>query len=346
MKMSFRKFELDLAHKWTIASSTSGGTNTFGIVLLELNDEKGVVGLGESAPASRYNESVDTVMAFLQKVDASRLSFNDVTGSMNYLETFPNNYAGKCAINIALMDGAARKAGKPVYDYLNLGFRENSHPTSFSIGIDTPEMIRKKVLEAGPYPILKLKVGGRDDQQNMTALREAAPEKTVRIDANEGWRTKEEALRNLEWFAKDPHVEFCEQPMHCSTPREDWVWLKARTPIPIFADESFHHAKDAEFCAECFHGVNAKLVKTGGISGACDALQAARRLGLKTMIGCMIESSILTAAAAHLAELTDHLDIDGNLLSTNDPYVGPTSEKGMISFAPAEEKIGLRVRAR
>ena len=195
-------------------------------------------------------------------------------------------------------------------------------------------------------PILKLKVGGRDDQQNMTALREAAPEKTVRIDANEGWRTKEEALRNLEWFAKDPHVEFCEQPMHCSTPREDWVWLKARTPIPIFADESFHHAKDAEFCAECFHGVNAKLVKTGGISGACDALQAARRLGLKTMIGCMIESSILTAAAAHLAELTDHLDIDGNLLSTNDPYVGPTSEKGMISFAPAEEKIGLRVRAR
>lgn len=346
MKMNFRKFDLTLAHRWTIASSTSGGMNKFGIVLLDLTDRDGVVGLGESAPASRYQENVETVMAFLQQVDPSRLSFEDVTGSMKYLETIPGNYAGKCAVNIALMDGAARKAGKAVYDYLHLGFKENAHLTSFSIGIDTPEMIRKKVLEAESYPILKLKVGGRDDRQNMAALREAAPTKTVRIDANEGWKTKEEALENLEWFAKDSNIEFCEQPMHFSTPREDWVWLKARTPIPIFADESFHHAKDAEYCAECFHGVNAKLIKTGGISGAYDALQAARRLGLKTMIGCMIETSILTAAAAHLAELTDHLDIDGNLLSTNDPYIGPTSVNGMISFAPASEPFGLRVRAR
>jgi len=346
MKMNFRKFDLKLAHQWAIASSVGGGKNIFEIVLLDLTDAQGLVGLGESAPASRYNEDVNTVMAFLQKVDAQRLSFDDIAGSTEYLETFPNNYAAKCAINIALVDGAARKAGKPVYDFLNLGFKENTHLTSFSIGIDTPEVIRKKVLEAEPYPILKLKVGGKDDQQNMTALRAAAPKKTVRIDANEGWKTKEDALRNLEWFAKDSNIEFCEQPMPSSAAREDWVWLKARTPIPIFADESFHHAKDAEYCAECFHGVNAKLVKTGGISGAYDALQAARKLGLKTMIGCMIESSILTAAAAHLAELTNHLDIDGNLLSTNDPYVGPTSVKGMISFAPATEKIGLRVRAR
>ena len=346
MKMNFRKFDLKFAHQWAIASSVGGGKNVFEIVLLDLTDSQGVVGLGESAPASRYNEDVDTVMAFLQKVDANRLSFDDVAGSMEYLETFPNNYAAKCAINIALVDGAARKTGKPVYDFLKLGFKENTHLTSFSIGIDSPEVIRKKVLEAEPYPILKLKVGGKDDQQNMTTLRAAAPKKTVRIDANEGWKTKEDALRNLEWFAKDSNIEFCEQPMPSSAAREDWVWLKARTPIPIFADESFHHAADAEFCAECFHGVNAKLVKTGGISGAYDALQAARKLGLKTMIGCMIESSILTAAAAHLAELTNHLDIDGNLLSTNDPYIGPTSVKGMISFAPAAEKFGLRVRAR
>ena len=346
MKMNFRKFDLKLAYQWAIASSVGGGKNVFEIVLLDLTDSQGVVGLGESAPASLYNEDVDTVMAFLQKVDANRLSFDDVAGSMEYLETFPNNYAAKCAINIALVDGAARKTGKPVYDFLKLGFKENTHLTSFSIGIDSPEVIRKKVLEAEPYPILKLKVGGKDDQQNMTTLRAAAPKKTVRIDANEGWKTKEDALRNLEWFAKDSNIEFCEQPMPSSAAREDWVWLKARTPIPIFADESFHHAADAEFCAECFHGVNAKLVKTGGISGAYDALQAARKLGLKTMIGCMIESSILTAAAAHLAELTNHLDIDGNLLSTNDPYIGPTSVKGMISFAPAAEKFGLRVRAR
>ncbi|MEO7297509.1 MAG: dipeptide epimerase [Verrucomicrobiota bacterium] len=346
MKMNFRKFDLKLAHEWTVASGLKAGKTIFEIVLLDLRDSEGVTGLGESAPASRYQEDVYTVMAFLAKVDVNRLSFDDVPGSMNYLETFPGNYAGKCAINIALLDGAGRKAGLPVYDFLKLGFKENCHVTSFSIGIDTPEMIRKKVSEAAPYPILKLKVGGPDDQKNMAALREAAPEKIVRIDANEGWKTKEEALRNLEWFARDSKIEFCEQPMHSSSPRADWVWLKERTPLPIFADESFHHAKDAELCAECFHGVNAKLIKTGGISGAYDALQAARKLGLKTMIGCMIETSILTSAAAHLAELTNHLDIDGNLLSTNDPYDGVTSENGQLSFSRTPEKMGLRVSQR
>ena len=346
MKMNFSKFDLKLRHEWTVANSLNPSRTVFEIVLLDLTDDQGVTGLGESAPASRYNENVGSVMAFLKQVDANKLSFEDVAGGMTYLETFPGNYAAKCAINIALMDGAARQAGRPIYDFLKLGFTENRHLTSFTIGIDTPEMIRKKVLEAEPYPILKLKVGGPDDQQNMAALREAAPKKTVRIDANEGWKTKEEALRNLEWFARDPNIEFCEQPMHSSTPRADWVWLKARTPIPIFADESFHHAGDAEYCAECFHGVNAKLIKTGGISGAYEALQAARKLGLKTMIGCMIESSILTSAAAHLAGLTNHLDIDGNLLCSNDPYIGPTSVNGKVSFATAAEKTGLRVRAR
>jgi L-Ala-D/L-Glu epimerase len=346
MKMNFRKFDLKLAHEWTVASGLTSGKTIFPIVLLDLTDSDGVVGVGESAPATRYKEDVCTVVAFLKQVDPNRLSFDDVASSMNYLETISGNYAAKCALNVALMDGAARKAGQPIYDFLKLGFKENRHVTSFSIGIDTPEMIRKKVLEAAPYPILKLKVGGPDDQKNMGALREAAPKKTVRIDANEGWKTKEEALKNLEWFAKDSNIEFCEQPMHSSTRREDWVWLKARTPIPIFADESFHRAKDAEYCAECFHGVNAKLIKTGGISEAYDALQAARKLGLKTMIGCMIETSILTSAAANLAELTDHLDIDGNLLCTNDPYIGPTSINGKISFATATEKNGLRVKAR
>jgi L-alanine-DL-glutamate epimerase-like enolase superfamily enzyme len=346
MKMNFRKFDLKLAHQWTVASGLTSGKTIFEVVLLDLTDSQGVVGLGESAPASRYKESVHTVMEFLQKIDANKLSFDDVAGSMEYLETFPGNYAAKCAVNIALMDGAARKAGKAIYDFLNLGFKENAHRTSFSIGIAAPDLIRKKVLEAEQYPILKLKVGGPDDRENMKALRDAAPKKIVRIDANEGWKTKEEALTNLEWFAEDPNIEFCEQPMHSSTPRADWVWLKARTPVPIFADESFHHAKDAEYCAECFHGVNAKLIKTGGISGAYEALQAARKLGLKTMIGCMIETSILTSAAANLAELTNHLDIDGNLLCTNDPFVGPTSIKGMVSFTTATEKTGLRVRAR
>jgi L-alanine-DL-glutamate epimerase-like enolase superfamily enzyme len=254
--------------------------------------------------------------------------------------------SAKCALNIALLDGAAKRAKKPIYDFLELGFRENHHVTSFTIGIDKPEVIRKKVLEAERYPVLKVKVGVADDKVNMQALREVAPTKTVRVDANEGWKTKEQALEMIEWLAKDGHIEFVEQPMPAATPAKDWIWLKQRSPLPIFADESYHLAKDVAQVAECFHGANVKLVKTGGVSAGYDALAAARKAGLKTMLGCMIESSILISAAAHLAELCDYLDVDGNILITNDPYLGVTAEKGILSFAAAPEKFGLRVSAR
>jgi L-alanine-DL-glutamate epimerase-like enolase superfamily enzyme len=125
---------------------------------------------------------------------------------------------------------------------------------------------------------------------------------------------------------------------------KDLAWLKSRSPLPLFGDESYHSAKDVEQCADCYHGVNVKLLKTGGVTAAYEALKAARKAGLKTMIGCMIETSVLISAAAHLAELTDHLDIDGSLLTANDPYLGATAEKGMVSFASATEKVGLRVK--
>jgi L-alanine-DL-glutamate epimerase-like enolase superfamily enzyme len=345
VKLTFKRLDLQLAHTWTIARGT--GTNIFKAVVVELTGADGTVGLGEAAPTSHYRESVDTVQDFLKKVDARGLSFNDVEGSMSYLDTVSSHdMSAKCALNIALLDGAAKRAKKPIYDFLELGFRENHHVTSFTIGIDKPEMIRKKVLEAERYPILKVKVGVADDKVNLQALREVAPTKTVRVDANEGWKTKEQALEMIEWLAKDGHIEFVEQPMPAGTPVKDWVWLKQRSPLPIFADESYHLAKDIPQVAECFHGANVKLVKTGGVSAGYDALQAARKAGLKTMLGCMIESSILISAAAHLAELCDYLDVDGNILTTNDPYLGVTAEKGILSFAAAPEKFGLRVSAR
>ena len=351
MKLKFRRFDLNLAHRWTIATGLKpggeGGTNAFKVVMVELRDENGVVGLGEAAPSVRYQESTDSSFAFLEQVPADKLSFADVDGSMKYVEALaPKNFAAKGALNIALLDGAARLAGKPIYDFLGLGFHEGQHVTSFSIGIDTPEAIRQKVSEAEPYPILKLKLGGPDDRQTLAALREIAPRKTVRVDGNEAWNTKEEALQKLEWLAADGHVEFVEQPMPASTRPKDLVWLKERSPLPIMADESYLSATDIAPCAECYHAANVKLVKTGGISRAFEALQAARKAGLKTMIGCMIESSILITAAAHLAELADYLDIDGNLLITNDPYRGVTSGNGIISFTGALEKTGLRVKAR
>jgi len=344
VKLKFWRQELHLTHTWTIAR---GSEDVAPVVLVELSDEKGTTGLGEASPIQRYHESVDSVETFCRKVDAAKLSLDDVSASMKYLDTVaPDNNAAKCAFNLALLDGTAKRALKPVYDSLGLGFRESHHVTSFTIGIDTPEMIRKKVLEAAAFPVLKVKVGVPEDKAIMAALRAAAPDKPLRLDANEGWKTKEEALQRLEWLAKDSKIQFVEQPMPASANPKDLIWLKERSPLPLFADESYHHAKDVAHCAECFHGVNVKLAKTGGVSGGFEALSAARKAGLKTMIGCMIETSVLISAAAHLAELCDYLDIDGNVLIKNDPYLGVTSDKGILSFAKAPEKNGLRVCAR
>ncbi len=341
MKLRFWREQLQLANTWTIAR---GSTNLFEVVMLQLTAADGMTGIGEAAPIRRYHENPATVEDFFKRLDPKRLSFADVNGSMDYLATISStDMAAKCALNIALVDGAAKLAGKPVYDFFGLGFRENHHVTSFSIGIDKPDVIRRKVLEAELYPVLKLKVGVPDDHAIMAALRSVTPTKAVRVDANEGWKTKEEALERLQWLASDGHIQFVEQPMPQQTPVRDLVWLKERSPLPLLADESYHTAADLAHCAECFHGVNVKLVKTGGVSAGFAALKAARDAGLKTMIGCMIETSVLISAAAHLAELCDFLDVDGNILTTNDPYVGVTARRGILSFNDAKAKTGLRV---
>jgi L-alanine-DL-glutamate epimerase-like enolase superfamily enzyme len=343
MQLELWRQNLRLVHTWTIAR---GSTNDCQVVLVRLT-AAGVSGLGEASPISRYHESIETVERFLRQLDPGRLSFADVPGSMAYVHgVAPGNMSAKCAVNIALLDGAAQLARQPLYDYLGLGFRERQHVSSFSIGIDTPEKIRLKVRAAESFPILKLKVGVENDEAMLAALREMAPTKPVRVDANEGWTTKEMALRRIEWLARDGHIQYVEQPMPSSAPAADWVWLKERSPLMIFADESYHTAADIDHCAQCFHGVNVKLVKTGGVSAGFEALQAARQRGLKTMLGCMIETSVLISAGAHLAELCDYLDLDGNILTSNDPYAGVTAKNGVLSFAEAPAPCGLRVQAR
>lgn len=351
VKLTKTRFDLQLAHRWTIARGLepggTGGTNQYHVVLVELQDAHGIIGRGEAAPSSRYEENVDSVLAFLGHVDPAKLSFADVPGSMRYLDSISQGqHCAKGSLNIALLDGAGKKAGKPIYDLLGLGFTENKHVTSFSIGIDVPDVIRAKVAEAADYPVLKLKVGSPEDEKNLAALRSVAPTKPVRVDANEAWKTREEALQKIEWLARDGHIQFIEQPMPASSNPKDMAWLKERSPLPVMGDESCVNVHDVSLCADCFHSVNVKLVKTGGISGAFDTLSAARRAGLKTMLGCMIESSVLISAAASLAELTDYLDIDGNLLITNDPFAGPTAVRGQVSYRPAQEQAGLRVRPR
>jgi L-alanine-DL-glutamate epimerase-like enolase superfamily enzyme len=337
---------LQLANPWRIASSKGSGPPR--TVIVELTDADGVNAIGEAAPSILYGESVESVLKMLQQLDTTQISFSDVAGSMDFLESIPEiPVAARCVLNLALLDGAAKRAGQPLHDFLGLGFRENHHVTSFSIGIDAPDTIRRKVLEAAEYPVIKLKAGDSRDHENFAALRSVAPDKFVRVDANEGWKTKEEALRMLEWLAAtDKKIQFVEQPMPRDASGSDLAWLKERTPLPVFADESCHTIKDIPRCAECFHGVNVKLVKTGGVNMAYATLQAARRAGLKTMIGCMIETSVLISAAAHLAELADYLDVDGNILITNDPYLGVTASKGILSFANAKEKRGLQITPR
>lgn len=344
MKIKSHRLDLNLAHTWAIARGSA--TDVANVLILELTDD-GTLGLGEATPTSRYHESVESVEAFCEKVDARRLSFDDVPGSMQYLDTISvADMSAKCALNVALLDGAAKRAQKPLHEFLGLGFRENHHVTSFTIGIDKPAIIRKKVLAAEKFPILKVKVGVPGDRDNMKVLREVAPTKWVRVDANEGWKTKEHALEMIAWLAQDKYIQYVEQPMPADTNPKDLAWLKARSPLPLFGDESFHTAQDVPLCADCYHGVNAKLCKTGGVSAAYQALSAARKAGLKTMLGCMIETSVLISAAAHLAELCDYLDIDGNVLITNDPYLGVTADKGILSFAKAKEKFGLQVSER
>ncbi len=348
MELVYRPFALQLAHRWTIASRTGPGggpgTEAFPVVMVRLRDADGVEGFGESAPSTRYAESTESVQAFLGRIDSSRLSFVDLERSLEYLGSVgAAEPAARCALDIALVDGAARRANLPLHAFLGLGFTENRHTTCLSIGIDTPEMIRTKAREAEDYPVLKLKLGSHTDRENLAALRAVAPTKTVRVDANEAWKTREIALHELEWLARDGRIEFVEQPMPASTPPADWEWLKVRSPLLLMADESYRSAADLPSVVGRFHAVNVKLVKTGGVSPALQALRAARDAGLKTMLGCMIESSILITAAAHLAELTDYLDLDGNLLITNDPFRGATAVGGRISLKEAPSRIGLGV---
>ncbi|MSU36187.1 MAG: dipeptide epimerase [Pedosphaera sp.] len=346
MDLKFRRVDLQLRHSWAIAADgPSSGKSVCPVVFVELTDSGGTRGLGEGSPSSQYHESVQTMAAFLEHVDPRHLSFDDLPSSMTYLDSIASgNYPAKCAINLALIDGSARATGRTACGLLGLKFEEGRHETSFSIGLDSPDEVERKVREAGGYPILKLKVGGLHDRENLAAVRCAAPGKTLRVDANGAWKTRELALEKIEWLARDPLIEFVEQPMPADTSGADLEWLHARSPVPLFADESYQSARDASRCAAGFHGVNVKLVKAGGLTGAYAALKAARAAGLKTMIGCMIESSVLITAGAHLAELADYLDLDGNVLITNDPYQGVRNLDGMLSFQDVREPFGLRVQ--
>jgi L-alanine-DL-glutamate epimerase-like enolase superfamily enzyme len=248
----------------------------------------------------------------------------------------PGEWAGKAAIDIALMDWVGQKLGIPLYSFFGLDPKDTPL-TTFSIGIDTPEITKQKTREAADFPVLKVKVGLATDEPTIEAVR-SVTKKPLRVDANEGWKDKEEAVRKINWLEK-MGVEFIEQPMPAEM-IEETRWVRARVHMPIIADEACQRASDIPKLKDAFDGVNVKLDKSGGMLEAQRMIQIAKALGMKTMLGCMVSSSVTVTAAAHLSPLVDYADLDGNLLISNDPFHGVLVEKGKLVL-PGGAGLGL-----
>jgi L-Ala-D/L-Glu epimerase len=326
---------LRLRHTWTTTMSSSEYRDTLFVRLRR----DGTTGLGEGAPIVRYQESaVDgqeallALRGFLEGADPwARIRLLDELG-----RRLPGQYAAKAAVDIALHDWAGQKLGAPVYRLFGLD-RADAPVTTFSIGIDTPEVTREKVREAEAFPVLKIKVGLDTDEPTMEAVR-SVTKKPLRVDANEGWKDKDLALRRIKWL-ETQGVELIEQPLPAAM-LEEQRWLRSQVSMPIFADESCLRLTDIPKIADAYDGINVKVDKAGGLLAALRMIDAARAHGLKVMLGCMVSSSVAITAAAHLSPLVDYADLDGNLLVSNDPYAGVTVREGKL-ILPDGPGLGL-----
>jgi L-Ala-D/L-Glu epimerase len=326
---------LNLRHTWTTTMSSSEFRDTLYVAY----SHEGITGHGEGAPIVRYHEdaasarkAVESVRELL--VSADPMQFAKVMGEV--FRRVPGEWAGKAAVDIALMDWVGQKLKIPLYTYFGLD-RRDTPVTTFSIGIDTPEITRQKTREAAAFPVLKVKVGLETDEATIEAVR-SVTSKPLRVDANEGWKSKEEAARKIDWLAAHG-VEFIEQPLPAEMV-EETGWVRARVGIPIIADEACQRAADIPKLKGAFDGVNIKLDKSGGVLEAYRMIQTAKALGMRTMLGCMISSSVSVTAAAHLSPLVDYADLDGNLLISNDPFSGVRVEQGKLVL-PDGPGLGL-----
>jgi len=326
---------LELAHTWTISRNSSDFKDN---VFVRIRKD-GLEGIGEAAPNVRYGENAQLT---IQKIEEARELFSeyDLYHYMDLKTAFDEKIidqsCAKAALDIALMDWIGKALQVPLYKLWGLN-TSHSPLTSFSIGIDTPEIIRQKVQEAAAYPILKIKVGTKDDEMIINTVR-GVTSKPIRVDANEGWKIKEEALEKIQWL-KSQGVEFIEQPLP-STMLEETAWLRERSDLPIIADEAVKTAADIPKLATAYDGINIKLMKAGGVLEALRMIQMAKALNLKIMLGCMIESSVAISAAAHLAPYVDWADLDGNLLIKNDPYSGVKVKDGRLIY-PNRPGLGV-----
>ena len=334
MKLRFYPYTLELKHTFTIATSSRTTTPD---MMVEV-EKDGITGYGEASMPPYLGESQESAAAFLGKVDLAKFpdpfQFEEILPAIDAIA--PGNPAAKAAVDIALHDWAGKKLGAPWYRILGLN-PAKTPVTSFTIGIDTAEVVRQKTKEASIYKILKVKLGRDTDKMMIETIREIT-DTPITTDANQGWKNRDEALKMIEWLATKG-VVFVEQPM----PKEqvdDIAWLRERSPLPLIGDESVQRLADVKKAEGVFDGINIKLMKCTGMREAYKMIVLARSLGMKVMLGCMTETSCAISAATQLSPLVDWADLDGAVLIKNDLFDGATIVDGKLTL-PDRPGIGV-----
>ncbi|MBR0297568.1 MAG: dipeptide epimerase [Bacteroidales bacterium] len=335
MHLSFRPYELELRHTFTVASYSRKTTPG---VQVEIEFD-GLKGYGEASMPPYLGQSVESVCSFLRKVDLEQFSdplmLDDILSYVDSLS--PGDSAAKAAVDIALHDLAGKILGAPWYRIWGLDPAKTPN-TTYTIGIDTPDVVREKTLEvAGKFKILKVKVGLDNDEEMIRTIREVT-DLPIAVDANQGWKDKHKALDEIFWL-HERGVVMVEQPMSVKR-LDDIAWITERAPVPIFADESVQRLADIPGLKGIFSGINIKLMKCTGMREAHKMVQLSRALGMKVMLGCMTETSCAISAAAQLSPAVDFADLDGNLLISNDIFDGVKVEDGKLTI-PDRPGIGV-----
>ena len=329
MTLKFIPFELKLRHAFNLAKYSR--TSTPGVqVKIEY---EGYTGYGEASMPPYLGESIESVTKFLSKVDLSQ--FNDpfkMEEILAYVDALePENRAAKASVDIALHDLVGKLMGQPWYKIWGLSI-DKIPQSSFTIGIDTPEVVKQKIKEADDYKVIKIKLGLDNDKEMIDIIRQCT-DRPICVDANRGWKTKEQAMEVIEYLA-DKNCLFIEQPM-MEDKLDDTAWIRERSPIPIIADEVFHRLPDIVKLKDYYDGINIKLMKSTGMSEAYKMVTLARAFGMKIMCGCMTETSCAIAAAAQLSPLIDWTDLDGNVLIADDIFSGVKVIDGRVTPSDA-----------
>lgn len=336
MKLSFEPYELQLRHTFTVASYSRTTTPDVQVRI----EYDGFTGYGEASMPPYLGQSVESVTAFLRKVDLEQ--FRDpfrIDDILTYVDGLSEgDSAAKAAVDIALHDLVGKLMGQPWYRIWGLD-PGKAPDTTFTIGIDTPDVVREKTREcADRFNILKVKVGLDNDKEMIETIREIT-DLPIAVDANQGWKDKDKALEMIHWLAEHG-VVMVEQPMPKEMLDEN-AWITENSPLPVFADEAIQRLRDIPSIKGAYSGINIKLMKCTGMREAWKMASYARTEGMKVMIGCMTETSCAVSAAAQLSPVVDFADLDGNLLISNDLFEGMTVVNGRITL-PDRPGIGLK----